>query len=513
MEPYLKMVNVSKTFPGVRALRDVSLEVARGEVLALIGENGAGKSTLMKVLTGVYRPDNSPDTKIIIDGFEISIESPTHARSRGISIIYQELATVSNLTVAENIFLAREPLTKLGLIDHKTINRCSRELLDSLNMDINLKSLVGELSLGQQMMVEIAKAISYDAKILVMDEPTASLSYKETVTLMNLIRDMKAKGIGIIYISHRLEEIFEIADRVTILRDGVSVGTLPVAEATKEILVRKMVDRDLLDIFVKNESFTQSEVILKAENIRNIKRKNELGGVQLQNISFELRRGEILGFSGLVGSGRTETMELLFGMHPYKGDIYLSGKKLHMKSPRDAIDAGIGFATEDRKQLGLVLDMTVRENISLPSLESISNMQLVNKTKEREICKRHVDTLSIKTPSTEQATINLSGGNQQKVVLAKWLQLAPRVLIVDEPTRGIDIGAKAEVHSLLTELASKGVAIILVSSELSEILAMSDRIIVLREGAIAGEFTQQEATQDKIIACAFGSGEIIGKAV
>ena len=502
MKPYLEMQNISKTFPGVRALKGVSLDAYKGEVLALVGENGAGKSTLMKVLSGVHEPDPNEDSKIVIDGQAVKIENTIHSRSLGINIIYQELTTVENLTVAGNIFLGREIAGKIGFMKKSEMFKKAGELLKSLNMDIDPKAYVSNLSIGQQQMIEIAKAISYNSQIIIMDEPTASLSYKETRTLINLIAELKKKGIGIIYISHRLEEIFEIADRVTVLRDGQSVGTMNIADATPETLVKKMVDRELSEIYSKTKSFTTDEVVLEVKDLGQAKRTSE-HGLYLQNINFKLFKGEILGFSGLVGSGRTEIMELIFGVHHHVGEIYIEGQKVDIKVPADAIEGGIGFVTEDRKNQGLILGMSVKDNFSLTFLARLSKyLGFINKRQERKLCSDFIKTLRIKTPSMEQITRNLSGGNQQKVIVAKWVARNPKVLIVDEPTRGIDIGAKAEVHQLLTELASKGIGIIMVSSELPEVLAMSDRIIVINGGKIVSIIDKNNATQEAVMQAA-----------
>ncbi|MEB3100311.1 sugar ABC transporter ATP-binding protein [Ferviditalea candida] len=503
MKPFLQMLHISKTFPGVKALKNVNLEIFQGEVLALAGENGAGKSTLMKILTGVYEPDQDGQGKILINGEEVQIKDPIHARQLGISIIYQELTTAQNLTVAENIFLAKEPRLKLGFIDRKKMFEDSKKILKDLNMNIDPSTYVSELSIGQQQMIEIAKAISYDSKVIVMDEPTASLSHQETRTLMEMVKELRRQNIAIVYISHRLEEIFEISDRITVLRDGETVATMNTAEVTTELLVKKMVDRDLSEIYSKSESYATDEVILDVKNLTQVK-KRSAHKAYIENISFKLHRGEILGFSGLVGAGRTEIMELLFGMHPQQGEIYLDGESVKIKTPSDAIEKGIGFVTEDRKQLGLVLNMTVRENFSLTHLDKFARFDFVNRKDETKETQQYIETLGIKTPSTEQQVVNLSGGNQQKVVIAKWVARNPKVLIVDEPTRGIDIGAKAEVHALLIRLARQGMGIIMISSDLPEVLAMSDRIMVIREGKITGEFTRQEADQERIIQAATG---------
>ncbi len=479
MAPFLEMRNISKTFPGVKALDRVNLHVSCGEVLALAGENGAGKSTLMKILTGVHEHD--PGGSILIEGEEIVLRDGNHARALGIGIIYQELSVVENLTVAENIFLAKEPRGRLGLLDRARMNDDARAVLETIDMNIDPKTRVSELSVGQKQMIEIAKAISYQSKAIIMDEPTASLSHHETRVLIDLIKRLREKGIGIIYISHRLEEVFDLADRVTVLRDGTTVDTLPIAEVTRESLVRKMVDRELSDLY--------SAPVSPAD-------------ARIRDISFKLHRGEILGIAGLVGSGRTEIMEMIFGMRPCTGEILVDGKPVAIRKPHDAIAHGIGFVTEDRKAQGLVRGMSVRENFSLTHLEAYSPFQFLKRSKEDENCRQFVRALGVKTPSIEQKVINLSGGNQQKVVLAKWVARNPRVLIVDEPTRGIDIGAKAEVHALLARLASQGIGIIVISSDLLEVLAVSDRILIVREGRLNGELTRAEATQERVMAAA-----------
>lgn len=495
MTPFLEMHGISKSFPGVRALNRVDLQLKSGEVHVLAGENGAGKSTLMKIMTGVYRAD--PGGVIRIDGQEVTIRDPVHARSLGISIIYQELAVVNNLTVAENIFLAREPIGAGGLIDTRKMNADTRAVLAELEMTIEPGTRVGNLSIGQKQMVEIARAISYRSKLIIMDEPTASLSHHEASTLMRVVRKLAAQQIGIVYISHRMDEIFEIADRVTVLRDGQTVDTRPIAEMTRELLVRKMVDRDLSQLFGEHQSYAGSDVLL---SVRGLGLKNRTPhGAKVSDISFDLHKGEVLGFFGLVGSGRTEVMEMIFGSRPRVGDIEIDGKPATIRDPSDAIELGIGFVTEDRKELGLVLGMSVRENFSLTHLSDYCTLDVVNRKRETSACMDFIRSLGIKTPSPEQKVLNLSGGNQQKVVIAKWVARRPRILIVDEPTRGIDIGAKSEVHALLNSLAKQGIAIIVVSSDLPEILAISDRIVVLKEGRITGRIERSEATQEGIM--------------
>ncbi|WP_186200497.1 sugar ABC transporter ATP-binding protein [Burkholderia gladioli] len=498
MTPYLEVSRISKTFPGVRALDQVSLHVSRGEVLALAGENGAGKSTLMKILTGVLQPDAGGT--IAVEGRPVVLADSHHARALGIGIIYQELSVVDNLSIAENIFLAREPLNRLGFVDRARMNREARELLAGIGMTIDPRRLVGELSVGQKQMVEIAKAVSCQPRILIMDEPTASLSHHETRLLLELIARLRAREIGVVYISHRLEELFELADRVTVLRDGSTVADAPMAAVDRAWLVRKMVDRELDELYAKSTSHATREVVLEVEGLTMRARKGAPGWVR--DVSFRVHRGEILGIAGLVGAGRTEIMEMIFGMRPASGEVRVAGRPVAIRGPHDAIAHGIGFATEDRKGQGLVAGMSIRENFSLTHLESYSPWQFVRHAEEARRCREFVRELGVKTPSIEQKVINLSGGNQQKVVLAKWLARQPRLLIVDEPTRGIDIGAKAEVHALLTRLAEQGVAIIAISSDLQEVLAISDRILVVREGRVTGDFARDEASQERVMAAA-----------
>ncbi len=504
MTPFLEMRNISKTFPGVKALRNVNLEVHRGEVLALAGENGAGKSTLMKILSGVFGHDGQAgDTaggSILIDGAPVELRSNNHARDLGIGIIYQELSVVENLTVAENIFLAKEPLNRFGLIDTRRMNEAAREVLATLDMDLDPTARVSDLSVGQKQMIEIAKAISYQSKVIIMDEPTASLSHHETHTLLEMIKRLRTQDIGIVYISHRLEEVFELADRVVVLRDGSTVGTHAIAELTREQLVREMVDRELSELYAAPVSHATTDVVLEVRDLAM--RPRVAADARIRDISFRLHRGEILGIAGLVGSGRTEIVEMIFGMRPYTGQILVDGKPVTIRNPHDAIAQGIGFVTEDRKAQGLVLGMSVRENFSLTHLERYSPFQFIDRSGEDHRCREFVDTLGVKTPTLEQKVVNLSGGNQQKVVIAKWVARNPQVLIVDEPTRGIDIGAKAEVHALLARLAAQGIAVIVISSDLLEVLAVSDRILVVREGRINGEMPRAEATQERVMAAA-----------
>lgn len=500
MTLFLEMHGISKTFPGVKALNRVDLQLRLGEVHVLAGENGAGKSTLMKIMTGVYKAD--PGGVIRVEGQDTVIRDPVHARALGISIIYQELAVVNNMTVAENIYLAREPLTATGLIDRRRMNTEARSVLAELDISIDPDTKVGSLSIGQKQMVEIARAISYSSRLIIMDEPTASLSHHEATVLTRMVRRLAGQGIGIVYISHRMDEIFEIADRITVLRDGETVDSRPAREMTRDLLVRKMVDRELSQLFGEHRSHATDQVLMSVRGL-GLKRPTAQGA-RVNDVSFELHKGEILGFFGLVGAGRTEVMEMIFGSRAHVGHIAIDGREVRIESPSDAIAQGIGFVTEDRKEQGLVLGMSVRENFSLTHLADYCRLDVVNRRRETEACRGFVRSLGIKTPSTEQKVLNLSGGNQQKVVIAKWVARRPRILIVDEPTRGIDIGAKAEVHALLNRLASEGVSIIVVSSDLPEILAVSDRVVVLKEGWISGILGRHDATQERVMLAATG---------
>jgi ribose transport system ATP-binding protein len=500
MQPFLEMSGISKTFVGVKALRGVDLTLALGEVHAIAGENGAGKSTLMKILTGVLRAD--PGGEIRIDGRPVEITDPLHARSLGVSIIYQELSMIENLTVAENIFLAREPTGANGLIDSRAMNQAASAALRKLNLSIPPTTPVSALSMGHKQMIEIAKAISVNAKIIVMDEPTASLGQHETATLLNLIGTLKTRGIGIVYISHRLDEIFEIADRITVLRDGATVATAPVAEMTREILVQKMVDRNLHDFYGEHRSFRRDECLMSVRGLTM--RHPDPHRVRVSDISFDLNKGEVLGFFGLVGAGRTEIMEMIFGMRSYAGEIRIKNNPAVVRVPADAIRLGMGFVTEDRQQHGLALGMSIRENFSLTHLKRYCSLGFINARRERSRCAEFVRSLGIRASSTEQEVIRLSGGNQQKVVIAKWVARELDILIVDEPTRGIDVRAKAEVHTLLAKLAADGMGVIVVSSDLPEVLAVSDRVVVIKNGKLGGELGRAEASKERVMELAAG---------
>ncbi len=492
----LQMRNIRKTFPGVVALDDVSLELRRGEVHILLGENGAGKSTLMKILSGAYQKDGG---QILLNGQEVEIKNPKHARELGIGIIYQELNLVPHLSAAENIFLGRETVTLPGLIDQKNMAQTARQLLTGLGVDFDPRRQVRELSIAEQQMVEIAKAISLDARILIMDEPTSALTEREIKELFTRIRKLKADGVSIIYISHRMEELFEIGDRVTVLRDGCWVGTREIAEVSKPELIRLMVNRELTQQFPKVAAQRGNEAL----RVEGLRRRGSLA-----EINFSLYEGEVLGIAGLLGSGRTELARAIFGLDKVEaGRVYVKGQSQKITSPRQAINLGIGFLTEDRKTQGLVLPLSVQENICLPSVERFSRLGIVRANEEAQAATQYLRDLRIKATGPHQRVINLSGGNQQKVVLSKWLCTRGNILIFDEPTRGIDVGSKAEIYQLMNQLTAAGAAVIMISSDLPEILGMSDRILVMHQGCINGEFSAAEATQEKILHCALGESE------
>ncbi|MCR4402510.1 MAG: sugar ABC transporter ATP-binding protein [Firmicutes bacterium] len=496
--PYLlEMRNITKDFPGVRALDNVSLTLAPGEVHALAGENGAGKSTLIKILAGAERMTSG---EILIGGGKVDITGPLQAKKLGISVIYQEFDLIPFLSVAENILLGREP-RKGAFIDWPALHSQAGDAIRRLGIDLDLRAVVNSLSVAQKQMTEIAKAVSTDARIIVMDEPTATLTLREQAHLFDLVRTLKKQGVAIIYISHRLEELFEIADRVTVLRDGKWVMTAPVKEVTREQLVKHMVGRELTGDYPRRTRRPGREIL----SVRGLSRR----GV-IHDVSFSLREGEVLGITGLVGSGRTEIARAIFGADPADaGEVRLAGERLYIKDPRAAIRAGISLATEDRKEQGLVLMMSVRENVTLANLRALVRRGFVSRRRESAEASRLVHSLAIKTSGLEQKVQNLSGGNQQKVVLAKWLFTNSRVVIFDEPTRGIDVGAKQEIYRLMNDLAEQGVGIIMISSELPEVLGMSDRILVIHEGRVRAELTQDEATQEKIMSYATGGPEAV----
>lgn len=491
----LSLKNIYKTFPGVKALENVSFDIKRGKVHALVGENGAGKSTLMKILSGVYTKDMG---EILIDGIPVSIKSPADSQVFGISVIYQEIPMVKDLNVYQNVYLGNEIIRKSKiLLDSKKMIKNTQQLLNRFNLKINVKNFINDFTVGQQQMISIAKAVGSHSWVVVMDEPSSAITEIEKKKLFDIIRDIKAQGIAVVYISHRMAEIFEIADEITILRDGHHVLTAPIEDLDENQTIKHMVGRDLKDIFY-HEKTKLGKVVLE---VKNLFRK----GV-FEPISFKIHEGEILGFMGLMGSGRTEIMRCVFGLDkPDGGEIYLDGKKINIKVPTDAIKAGIAFISEDRKQEGIIPHMSLVNNISLPSLPWINKFGWIDAKKEINLASNYKDSLSIKTPSILQPVIYLSGGNQQKVCLGKWLALNPKIIIMDEPTRGIDVGAKSEIHKIIDKLREKNIAIILISSEMPEILGASDRVITIHEGKKTGEFVvNDQLTQEIIMKSASG---------
>ena len=493
-EVILTMKDIDKSFPGVHALDHVNFEVKRGEVHALMGENGAGKSTLMKVLTGIYKKDSGT---ITYEGKETEFHSTREAQDAGVVIVHQELNMVGDLTVAQNIFIGREPKKGFKIDDKKMIEE-SKKLFEELNIDINPREKMSNLTVGKQQMCEIAKAISHKAKVIIFDEPSAALTEKEIADLFTIIRDLREKQLGIVYISHRMDEIKVITDRVTVMRDGGYVGTLITKDSSKEDIINMMVGRVIYE-----DPKTQSAVPKDAPVVLKVEHLN--AGKMVQDVSFELHKGEILGFSGLMGAGRTETARALFGADPKtSGKISVMGKdgQLHevtIHSPQDAVKAGIGYLSEDRRRYGVVVQKSIVENTTLATMEQYTSGLLINKGKEKKITQKYIEELATKTPSADQLVVNLSGGNQQKVVIAKWLVRDSEILIFDEPTRGIDVGAKNEIYKLMNRLAAEGKSIIMISSEMTEILRMSDRIIVMCEGKKTGEIDISEATQENIM--------------
>ncbi len=491
-EIILTMKGIDKSFPGVHALDHVDLEVERGEVHALMGENGAGKSTLMKVLTGIYTKDSGT---ITFEGKEVEFHNAKEAQDAGILIVHQELNMLGHLTVAQNIFIGREPKKGLGIDDKKMIED-TRALFKRLNIEIDPTETMSNLTVGKQQMCEIAKAISHEAKLIVFDEPTAALTEAEIEELFKIIRDLRAQNMGIIYISHRMDEIKVITDRVTVMRDGCYVGTLISKDCTKDDIIHMMVGRVIYE-----EPKTQSAVAPDAPVVLKVEHLN--AGKMVQDVSFELHKGEILGFSGLMGAGRTETARAIFGAdHKQSGRIWVNGEEVDIKSPMEAVKYGIGYLSEDRKRYGLVVQKPITENTTLAVLKRYMKGIFIDGGEEHQDTEKFVGSLDIKTPSSDQLVVNLSGGNQQKVVIAKWLCRDSDILIFDEPTRGIDVGAKNEIYKLMNHLAAEGKSIIMISSEMAEILRMSDRIVVMCEGRITGELDISEAAQDKIMSMA-----------
>jgi len=492
--PLLEMTGISKRFPGVVALDCVSLQIGRGEVVALCGENGAGKSTLMKILGGVYQPDSG---EIKLDGRPVTIRNVQDAMRLGIAFIHQELNVLDNLDVAANVFLGREPVNGLRLVDRKKIHRDTEPLLTRLGLRISTRTRLDKLSLAHQQMVEIAKALSLNARLIIMDEPTSSLTLSETKRLLELVRELSQQGVSTIYISHRLSEISECADRVIVLRDGRNAGELGRAEATHDRLVNLMVGRDIKSVHVPSTA-SRTGGFFKVRNVSSSLYPDK-------RVSFDAARGEILGFAGLVGAGRSEMAKAIAGLDASPGKIiFLDDKKICINTPRDAIENGICLAPENRRTEGLVMEMSICENVSLPSLRAHSRCGLIRRKSERETAREQSSSLNVKAPGVESQVMNLSGGNQQKVVLGKWLARNPRVMILDEPTRGIDVGAKAEIYRLMRALAGQGAVILMISSDMEEILNVSDRVAVMHEGEITGMLKRTDCTEENVMQLAVG---------
>ncbi len=489
----LTLSKVNKAFPGVKALTDVDFELRKGEVHSLVGENGAGKSTLMKIISGAYKKDSGV---IKIDNKQVEISSPKAAEKLGISIIYQELNLINRMSVAENVFLGRPP-RKYGVVQWKKMYDDARELFESFDVKMDVTKLTRQLSIAQQQIVEIFKAVSINAKVVIMDEPTSSLTETETEILFRIIRSLKKKGISVIFITHRLDEVFEVSDRVTVLRDGNYIGTKDITDITKSEMIKMMIGRELKKQFPER-NVELGEEYFRVENLSN--------GRKIKDVSFSVRKGEVLGFAGLVGAGRTDTMRLIFGADKKtKGKIYIEGEEVRIQSPIQSIDKGIGFVTENRKEEGLFLPLSVSKNVVAAAIDKIKSFKILNYKKERQLAEKYIDDLRINTPSVNQKVVFLSGGNQQKVVVSKWLLPDSDIMILDEPTRGIDVGAKREIYQIINDLAAQGKAIVVVSSEMEEIMGISDRIIVMHEGRIFGEVDKEEFSQQRITEYAVGA--------
>jgi ABC-type sugar transport system ATPase subunit len=497
--PLIEMRGIVKRYPGVTALRDVSLAVEPGEVMALVGENGAGKSTLLKILAGAERAD---DGVIEVSGVPIQASSPRESQARGIAVIYQELNLANDLSVAENIYVGRELKTRFGTIDFRAMERGAGELLATLGISISPAEIVGNLNIALRQMVEIAKALLVDARVVVMDEPTSSLTEEEVDTLLRLVRQLRSHGVSVIYVSHRMREIFQIADRITVMRDGAVVGLRDAATASPGDIVQMMVGRELEDLYgVRTAAVDQTAVpTLEVRGLGS--------GKLLHDVSFSVRPGEIVALAGLIGAGRSDAALSIFGAAKRTGgDILIDGKPMALRTPSEAMDAGIGFVPEDRKSQGLFLGLPVRENMSSASLEKISRLSLVSRRRDKSLAQQFARMLGLRSSAIEVAAGTLSGGNQQKVVLARWLARSPRLLILDEPTRGVDVGAKAEIYQLIRNIASEGVAVLVVSSELTEVLGIADRIVVMREGYGVGELDAADASERRVMALATGVQE------
>jgi D-xylose transport system ATP-binding protein len=500
--PLLEMRDITKTFPGVRALDGVSFDLCAGELHALVGENGAGKSTLMKVLGGVY-PFGTYGGDVVIDGQVRHFTSVRDAEAAGIAVIFQELSLIKDLTIGENIFLGREP-RRLGVIRWEELYSRAQKMLDELHLPIDARTPVGHLGIGQQQLVEIAKALSQEARILVLDEPTAALTDAEVETLFQILDGLRRRGVGMIYISHKLDEVFRMSDRITVLRDGRTVGTDQTSALDEPRVIARMVGREVGEIFPE-AVHERGEVIFEVRNM-TVEDPNVKGKMLVKDVSFNVRRGEVLGIAGLMGAGRSELLMSIFGAWPGRasGEVLVSGRRAEITRPSDAIRYGIGFVTEDRKRFGLVLDQTILNNMTLAGLKRLSGKFLTDLESEAAAGQRAMKDLRVKANSVFTVAGTLSGGNQQKVVLAKWLLTNPRVLFLDEPTRGIDVGAKQEIYGHINRLAEEGLAIVLVSSELPEVLGLSDRVLVLHEGRVTGEFRRTEATPEAVMAAATG---------
>ncbi len=490
----LEMVGISKRFPGVIALHDVNLQLEAGKVHALMGENGAGKSTLIKILAGVYVKDSGT---IRIGGQEIQIAHPSDALKRGIKVVFQEIALIAEFTVAENIFLEQYPVDGAGSIRWRTIRKEAKALFDRIGFDVNTEARTGTLPVSQQQMVEIARALAHEARIVVMDEPTSSLTPTEVALLFKVIRRLTSLGIAVLYVTHKLDEVFEIADTVTVLRDGRHISTKPIAEHTNDTLVQDMIGRRIETLFPRERGPASDKVALSVKNLST--------AAKVRDVSFEAKAGEVLAFFGLMGAGRTELAKAIVGFDPITaGEIAIGGKRLHPHDTRTAVSLGIGLLSEDRKGEGLMLELPVVSNLSLAALETFARLGIVDETRERSAAESFVDRFRIRTPSLDQPIKNLSGGNQQKVLLARWLMRGLSVIVVDEPTRGIDVGAKSEIFALIDRLASEGHAVVMMTSEMPELLGLSDRIMVMAGGRITGRFTRGEATQETILNAAIG---------
>ncbi len=489
----IEMKGINKSFGSNQVLKGAGFVLEDGEVHALMGENGAGKSTLMKILTGVYTRDEGT---VIVDGEEVVYKSPQEAEKAGIVFIYQEINSLFDMTVEENLFMGKEITKGFGIVDKKAMRAKAQEVMDKMGVSIPVDAVMGELSVGQQQMVEICKALMVDAKVIIMDEPTAALTQSETEGLFEVIESLRKKGVSIVYISHRMEEIFELCDRITILRDGTYIDTKYIKDITMDDVVQMMIGREIGERFPKRDVKIGDEV-LKVEGLT----KNKV----FNDVNFSVRAGEVLGVSGLMGAGRTEIMQSIFGnLSRECGKIFIDGEEVTIKNPRQAIAAGIGFVTEDRKTEGLLLEKSIAENIEIANLKKVSSKGVLNKKKQDEIVKQGIDEFRVKCFGPWHECNNLSGGNQQKVVLAKWIYTDPKILILDEPTRGVDIGAKKEIYDVINQMAAKGVAVIMVSSELPEVLGMSDRIMVVHEGKVTGIIDAADADQAKVMTLATG---------